>query len=161
MDTKKILNQVESLVSPVLENLGYVLIEQELANESGRWVLRLYIDKEGGVTIDDCARASRGIEDLLEVEGAVPVAYNLEISSPGVFRPLRKRDDFEKFQGERIRLKTLEPVDGRSNYLGILLGFEGDDIMMMVDGEKYKIPYSALSKAKLEPEDIEASKKQH
>ena len=152
MDTKDILQKVEDFVSPVLENLGYELVERELAQDSGRWILRLYIDKEGGVTIDDCARASHGVEDLIEVEGLIPMHYELELSSPGINRPIRRRKDFDRFKGETIRLKTTEPVNGRSNYKGILETLDGDEIVMIVDGDRYRVPYKFLAKARLEPD---------
>lgn len=154
MDTQAILNQVEELVAPVLANIGYDLIERELVMESGRFVLRLYIDMEGGITIDDCECASHAVEDLIEVEGLVKGSYNLEVSSPGINRPLRRRKDFERFSGQTIRLKTLHPINGRSNYKGILEGIAGDDILMLVDGTQFRIPYSALAKARVESEDM-------
>jgi len=136
MDVASVLARVEETVSPVLEQLGYQLVERELVPQAGGWVLRLYIDKEGGVTIDDCARASRGIA--------------LEVSSPGVDRPLRRRQDFERYRGSTIRLKTSHPVNGRSNYKGTLEGLEGDDIVMTVDGVRYRLPISELAKARVE-----------
>lgn len=153
MDRDVMLQQVEELVTPVLQNLGYELVEREFAQEGGRTILRLYIDKPGGVTIDDCERASRGIEDVIEVEGLIPQAYRLELSSPGIDRPLRRRADFERFRGSTVRLKTAEPVAGRSNYKGTLEGIEGDDILMVVDGSRYRVPYAKLAKARLVPED--------
>lgn len=149
MDRETILRRVDEIVTPVLANLGYELIERELILESGRWVLRLYIDKEGGVTIDDCERASRGIETLIEVEGIVPEHYVLEMSSPGLDRPLRRKQDFEKYSGSEIRLKTEFKIDGRMNYKGTLKGIAGDDILMQIDGIDFKIPISALAKARV------------
>ena len=154
MDTQAILKRVEELLAPVLLNLGYELIERELVMESGRWILRLYVDREGGVTIDDCAAASHAVEDLLEVEEILPQGYNLEVSSPGINRPLRRRQDFEKFCGSKIKLKTLAPIDGRGNYKGTLERLEGDEIVMEVDGRHYRIPFDALAKARLEVEEI-------
>lgn len=150
MDTRSVLKKIEELVSPVFENLGYELVERELINEGGRWILRLYIDKEGGVSIDDCWRASHSVEDLIEVEEVIPVRYNLEVSSPGINRPLRRRRDFERFRGSRIRLKTQRPIGGRSSYTGTLEGIDGDDIVMTVDGARYRVPYSELARARLE-----------
>ncbi|MFH0799183.1 MAG: ribosome maturation factor RimP [Pseudomonadota bacterium] len=154
MDIQATLKRVEELVSPVLENLGYELIERELILESGRWVLRLYIDREGGVTIDDCERASHGIEDLIAVEEAIPASYTLEMSSPGINRPLRRRKDFEKYRGARIRLKTLGQIDGRGNFKGTLEGLDGEHIIMEIDGTRYRVPYSELAKARIEEEKI-------
>lgn len=149
MDLQALLKRVEEVVAPVLSHLGYDLIERELSMDSGRWVLRLFIDKAGGVTLDDCERASRGVEDIIEVEGLIPHAYCLEVSSPGIPRPIRRREDFERFCGACIRLKTHAPVDGRSNFKGTLERFEGDEIVMEVDGQHFRIPYAAMAKAKL------------
>jgi ribosome maturation factor RimP len=154
MDTQAILKRVEELLAPVLSNLGYDLIERELVMESGRFTLRLYIDKEGGVTVADCETATHGVEDLIEVEGIIPAGYNLEVSSPGINRPLRRRQDFEKYCGARIRLKTLEQIDGRGNYKGTLERLEGDEIVMEVDGQHYRIPFAKLAKARLDVEEI-------
>lgn len=149
MDTQEILKGVEQIVAPVLENIGYTLVEREIVTESGRFVLRLYIDREGGVTIDDCARASRALEDIIEVEGVMPGGYNLEVSSPGINRPLRYKRDFERFTGSMIKLKTLEPIDGRGNYRGVLKGLDGDDILILVDGIQYRVPYAAMAKTRI------------
>ncbi len=154
MDTQEILEKVEVLVAPVLANLGYDLIERELINESGRWVLRLFIDKNGGVTIDDCKQTSRSIEDLLEVEDVVPVRYNLEVSSPGIFRPLRRREDFTEFFGERASIRAKKALEDRRNFVGLLGGLEGDDVIIVVDGQRYRVPFAMIERARLEPEDI-------
>lgn len=155
MDTQAILKKVEDLIGPVICSLGYMLIEREFVMDGGRWVLRLYIDREGGITVGDCERVSNGIGDLLEVEGVIPMNYTLEVSSPGLDRPLRKREDFEKFCGSNIRLRTSHPIEGRSNYKGVLVAMDGDDIVMRIDGAEYRIPFSALLRARLDPgEDL-------
>ncbi len=152
MDIQATLEKIEERLSPALEHLGYTLIEREIVHEAGRFVLRLYIDKEGGVTIDDCERASHGVEDLIEVEELIPSSYSLEVSSPGINRPLRRRDDFQRFSGSKIKLRTREQIDGRANYKGTLEGVDGDDILMEVDGSHYRIPFQMLLKAKVEEE---------
>lgn len=150
MDAQDILKRVEEVVSPVLDNLGYELVERELLHDAGRLVLRLYIDHGNGVTIDDCERASRSIEDLLEVEEVVPAAYCLEVSSPGLNRPLRKKQDFERFKGNKIKLKTSEPIDGRGNFKGLLQGVDGDDILILIDGVQFRVPISLLLRARID-----------
>jgi len=159
MDNQLILKKIEELVAPVLGNLGYELVERELLMDGGRWVLRLYIDRESGVTIDDCARASHSVDDLIEVEEVIPVAYTLEVSSPGLNRPLRRREDFEKFCGSIVKLKTLHPVNGRSNYKGILVGMDGDDIVMSIDGTEYNVPLGELSRARVEVGEVSSKSK--
>ena len=158
MDRLIMLEQVEELVSPVMSQLGYELVEREYVQDAGGWVLRLYVDKSDGVTIDDCARVSRGVEDLIEVEGLISGNYRLEVSSPGLERPIRRRVDFEKLSGSTIKLKTLNPVDGRSNYRGILEGLDGDEIVMAVDGMRYRIPYCELAKARVIPDEPTGNK---
>ncbi|MBI2974507.1 MAG: ribosome maturation factor RimP [Deltaproteobacteria bacterium] len=151
MDIKSVMEKVEAVITPVISRLGYDLVDCEYAKDRGRWVLRLFIDKpDGAVSLDDCSKVSRSLEGVLDVENTVPTSYFLEVSSPGLDRPLRKAVDFEKFAGRLIRLKTLHALNNRSNYLGKLLGMKGDDIIMDVDGVEYSIPITELAKAKLE-----------
>lgn len=157
MDREGTLQRVETLLGPVLGHLGYELIERELVMDGGRWVLRLYVDKLGGVTVGDCERASRGVEDLLEVEGLLPEACRLEVSSPGIRRPIRRREDFEKYAGSRVRVRTRAPLEGRSNYVGILRRFEKDEIVLEIDGRERRIPYSELERARLEEDQASSS----
>ncbi|MBI4126838.1 MAG: ribosome maturation factor RimP [Deltaproteobacteria bacterium] len=143
-----LFSKLEQLVSPVLANLGYRLIERDFLNEGGRWVLRLFIDRdEGGVTIADCERASRALEDLIEVEEIIDRPYVLEVSSPGIDRPLRYEEDFRRFVGSEVKLKTSAPVEGRSHYRGTLEGIEGGLLRMLVDGQRYEIPLALLLRA--------------
>lgn len=161
LDIKKIETKVEELASPVLENLGYGLVACDFMQEGGRWVLKLYIEKEGGVTIDDCVRASHSVEDLIAVEDFVPVSYNLEVSSPGINRPLKKRRDFERYVGERVAIKASHPIDGRKNFKGTLTGIEGDDIVLIIDGTRFRVPIGSVGRARLEPEEIVSKGKVH
>jgi len=148
-----VAQKVEKIAEPIINNLGYKLVDVEFASEQGRLVLRLSIDKEGGgMTIDDCELISRAVEDVIEAEGAVGMRYNLEVSSPGLDRPLKTKKDFEKYRGKEIRLKTREPIEGRSNYKGVIEGLEGDKIYMIVDGMKLEIPIDLVSKARLVPD---------
>lgn len=157
METKQILNNVEEAVSPILTDMGYELIERELIMDQGRWTLRLYIDKTGGVTIDDCTLVSHSIEDIIEVRELIPHAYNLEISSPGIDRPLRKPSDFEQFKGFTIRIRTNLLVEGRMNFKGTLEGMINNNIQIIVDGTRFNVPIETLAKARLVP-DMEPKK---
>jgi ribosome maturation factor RimP len=154
MDNTAILSKLEEMVAPVFARLGMELVDRELGMDGGILVLRLYIDKDGGVSLGDCELASRSIGDLIDVEGVVRGSYRLEVSSPGLNRPLKKREDFSRFAGRVIRLKTREPIDGRGNYKGKLLGLEGDDIAIVVDGMKFMVPFDMVAKARIEPEDV-------
>ncbi len=160
LDQQHIEMNASNLVLPVLTNIGYQLVACEFVQESGRWILRFYIDKEGGVTVGDCSRVSHAIEDLIAAEDVVPVRYDLEVSSPGVYRPLTRREDYERFLGERVRVRTLHPVDGRSHFAGVLAGLEGDEVVILIDGERYRVPLTAIRRAKLDPEDVFSQSKE-
>ena len=118
------------------------------------WVLRVFVDRPGGVTIDHCQELSRTIEPLLDVEDFIEPAYNLEVSSPGVDRPLRKAADFERFAGQRAHVKTFAPVDApagpRKNWTGTLRGFADGAVLIEVDGAVHRIPHDKIAKAHLE-----------
>ncbi|HPW45810.1 MAG TPA: ribosome maturation factor RimP [bacterium] len=159
MDSAVILTKIEDLVSPVLANLGYELVDREFAVEGGRRILRIYIDRPGGVTIDDCSAASHAVEDLIEVEELIPEKYVLEISSPGINRPLRKREDFERYAGSIVRMKTRNPVGGRSNFKGELVGLSGDDVVVTIDGKNYNVPIAELGKARIDEDPFKSQKK--
>lgn len=125
-----VLERVRTLVEPMLATLGFELVELEYKREGRGWTLRFFLDKEGGITLDDCADASREIGMLLEVEDVVPTAYDLEVSSPGIDRPLKKAADFERFKGSLVKIKTYERLDPdqrghlRKTFVGTLLGLE-------------------------------------
>lgn len=150
MDREEILATVERISRPVLDNLGYRLIEREYTHEQGGWILRLYIDREEGITVGDCERASRALEDLIDVELDLDHAYSLEVSSPGLNRPLRYFEDFDKHRGFTVKLKTRYPIKGRSNYKGVIEDVTTDMISMVVDGMRFRIPFEALAKARVE-----------
>lgn len=149
MEQNNQLVSVERIIKPVLESQGYQLVERELVTDAGRLILRIYIDKEGGVTIDDCSQVSHTLSAHLDVEDPIQGHYDLEVSSPGIERPLRYPEDFVRYKGEIIKLKTLEPIDGRQNYKGILTGSDATNIYMDVDGLDFTIPFSALHKARI------------
>lgn len=147
------LDKIAASISPALLNLGYTLIEQEFLFEHGQLILRLYIDKpEGGVTVSDCERASRTVEDMLDAENFIDGPYNLEVSSPGLDRPLKSAKDFESHCGKIVRIKTNEPIEGRSNYKGTVEAVRDDCVYVHIDGIVYKVPIDKISKARLVPE---------
>ncbi len=151
MNTEEALKKVELVLEPVISSLGFDLVERELIFEKGRWILRLYIDNpEKGVTIDDCSTISHAVDGVLDVENLIDRAYSLEVSSPGINRPLRKKEDFIRFKGETVKIKTKQPIDGRSNYKGMLQGMEGDVILVAIDGNIFRIPHDLLEKARLD-----------
>lgn len=121
--------------------------------EGRSWVLRVVIDSEDGVNVDDCARVSRQLSTLLDVEDFIPHTYNLEVSSPGLDRPLRSAEDYRRFEGERVRIKTTETVRGRKVHRGILRGLDGADVVYEDDaGERLNLPLERIAEARLEVE---------
>ena len=107
-----VIEQIEKVSLPVIEELGLELVDVQFRREQRGWVLRLIIDKQDGVNLDDCAVVSREISQLLDIEDFIDQAYNLEVSSPGLNRPLKTMADFERFAGRKAKVKTSEPVEG-------------------------------------------------
>jgi len=151
-----IVDRVRALAEPIAAHAGMELVDVEFLREGGRWVLRIYLDKPGGISLDDCQDVSRQVEKLLDVEDFIEPAYVLEVSSPGIERPLRTRDHFARFAGRAIELKTCAPIGDppRKNYKGRLLGIDADDVVSMeIDGASYRIPLDKVAKAHLAIDD--------
>ena len=146
------LTHLWELFEPVVNGMGYDLIEIEHFPNPKHGVLRLYIDKEDGITIDDCSDVSRQISALIDVEDPVRGQFNLEVSSPGMDRPLRKVKDFQRFTGSKVKLKTIMPFDGQRNFSGKLLEANEESVVIETDTEEITIPMSALEKARVVPE---------
>ncbi len=139
-------------MEPILQDYAMELVDVEYQREAQGWVLRVYIDREGGVTIDDCAQVSGELGTIIEVRDLIPNPYILEVSSPGLTRPLKKPKDFQKYRDHLVKIKTFEPLEGRRNFKGTLLGLEGDLVRVVVDGQGYGIPLKSIAKANLEIE---------
>ena len=137
MATDRVIKTVERFARPILDDMGLELVEIQFKQESG-WILRLFIDQEGGVNIDDCASVSRQISAYLEVEDVIRHAYTLEVSSPGIERPLKGVEDYIRFTGRRIRIKLREPVNEQYVFLGDLKAVdkEGGNITLVADDSK-------------------------
>ena len=140
------------LFEPVVKGMGFDLIEIEHFPNPKHGVLRLYIDKEGGVNVDDCSTVSRQISALIDVEDPVSGQFNLEISSPGADRPLRRLVDFQRFTGSLVKLKTAIPLEGQRNFKGRLLEASEDTVVIETDDEEISLPMSAIDKARIVPE---------
>lgn len=153
---RKFLSTLWTMIEPVLEPDGIELVELEYFLSGGVWNLRLYIDAPNGVTLDDCAMVSRQIGALLDMEDPIDHHYNLEVSSPGINRVLRKLTDFERFSGRVARIKTTHKIGGRKNFVGILKGTQDATIIMEVDNNTIEISAENIEKAHLEtpPEEI-------
>jgi ribosome maturation factor RimP len=142
--------EVRQVVEPILESQGLELVDLEYQRESQGWVLRIYLDREGGVSLEDCAGISHEVGAVLEVKDLIPSSYILEVSSPGLTRPLKKPEDFNKFRNQMVKIKLYEPFDGRKNFKGTLLGLEGDRVRVEVEQQVYELPLQRIAKANLE-----------
>jgi len=149
---ENVMKQVEAIALPVLDGLGLDLVEIQYRREQSGWVLRLVIDKQEGVSLDDCTAVSREVSQLLDIEDIIDQAYNLEVSSPGLDRPLKSMADFQRFKGRMARIKTSEPIGGEHVFVGRIMKTEGESIFLEVDGREVKILYSQINKARLEVE---------
>lgn len=132
-ETSFIIEEVRELLDPILEEMGFELVDVEYLTERGRWVLRVYLDKEGGITLDDCAEVSRELGALIDVKDFIPHQYVLEVSSPGLNRPLRKEKDFAGAVGKKIKVKTVVPINGRQNFTGYLQDFQEGKLYLEID----------------------------
>ena len=132
--------------------LGFELVNVELQGGRQHQTLRVYIDGPRGVTVDDCADVSRQVSAILDVEDPIPGSYRLEVSSPGLDRPLVRPDDFRRFQGETIKVHLQRALDGRRNFTGRLVEVVDDHVVVEVDNERYKLSFSAIERAKLVPQ---------
>lgn len=144
-------NRVRELVEPVVEDLGFELVQVEYVQAHGGWVLRLFVDKPGGITIAEITLVSREAGTLLDVEDFMPKRYSLEVSSPGLERPLVKPEHFLGAVGKLARIRTKAPVDGRKNFKGTIEAFS-EGIVSMTDTEDniYRIEIENIDKARLE-----------
>ena len=138
------------LLEPAVAAMGFELADID-AHFGSRGLLRLYIDRQGGVTLDDCQRVSEQVGALLDVEDPLPGSYVLEVSSPGFDRRLRTLAHFERFQGERAKLELKDSREGRRNFTGRLVGVEGSVVLLEVDGELTRLPFGEIAAARLAP----------
>lgn len=148
-----IAERVRSLAEPILADRGLELVHLEFRREGRGWTLRLYMDRAGGVTLEDCQRVSEELGDHLDVADIIPHSYNLEVSSPGLDRPLTRDADFLRFAGKTARITTHEVLQGQRNFRGRLAGLaEGEVLLDLADGRQVKIPRGLIARARLEME---------
>jgi ribosome maturation factor RimP len=146
---KDIIKQVEALAEPLCDSEGLELVHVEYQREPGGRILRLYIDRAGGVTLDDCANVSRQLNDVLDVYLDDIGSYNLEVTSPGPQRPLSKLQDYERFKGRRAKIKTWQPINDQKNFTGIIMGVAAEQIKLSSNEKTVVIPFGDISKARL------------
>jgi len=146
-------DKIKKIIEPVINTGGIELYDIEFNRMRGKGLLRVFIEKEGGVTIEDCGRISREIEAVLDVEDPIPFSYVLEVSSPGLDRPLKKLEDFNRYSGNMVRVTTLEPVDNQTFFIGTIDKVENDEISLLLPKNRQVIiPFKNISKARLEVE---------
>ncbi|MBF0378172.1 MAG: ribosome maturation factor RimP [Desulfamplus sp.] len=140
---------VRKIVEPLCETEQIEFVHAERLSDRGKTTIRIYIDKQGGVTIDDCVNINRQLGDILDVNLEDIGHYNLEISSPGPNRPLTKMSDFERFKGKKVNLEITEPINGRKKFKGLIEGIDDRYIILNIDQQIVKIEYDKISKARL------------
>ncbi|MCL5292540.1 MAG: ribosome maturation factor RimP [Actinobacteria bacterium] len=145
-------HKLSIIIDPVLGAMDLELVDLELRREAGGLVLRIFIDSPEGVDLDTCTDASNAISGALEIEDPIEGTYNLEVSSPGIERPLTKNEHFIRFVGERAKVKTFKPIDGRRDFTGVIGEADATGFEMDVEGRRYRIDYDEVAKANLRPE---------
>ncbi|HTP25335.1 MAG TPA: ribosome maturation factor RimP [Anaeromyxobacteraceae bacterium] len=152
--TEPIADRASRLLEPIIAREGFELVEVEWVREGPSWVLRLFVDRPGGVSVDACQELSLVIGPVLDVEDFIEAAYNLEVSSPGLDRPLTKPAHFERYAGQRARIRTSRPIEtasgSRRNFCGTLRGFREGAVEVEEDGLVHRIPREQIARARLE-----------
>jgi len=159
---RKEVEQLWQLAEPHIAGAGLELVELDFNREAEGWVLRAYIDRpwqegrpedpEQGISFDECERVSRDLSAALDVADAITHAYRLEVSSPGIDRPLRRARDFQRFAGRQVKVRTVDMVEGRRNFSGTIRGANGDAVEVECDGRSYQIPLGVIARAHLVPD---------
>jgi len=150
MKFEPLLQELYQTIEPILQSQGLELVDLEYKREAQGWVLRIFLDREGGITLEDCAEASRELGTILEVRDLIPNRYVLEVSSPGLTRPLKKLEDFDKYQNRAVKIKLSTPLEGRRNFKGKLLGRREDKVCLESEHQVFEIPIQNIAKANLE-----------
>ncbi|MEW5953532.1 MAG: ribosome maturation factor RimP [Bacillota bacterium] len=149
MGKNRVADAAAGLAVPLVEECGLELVDVEYVREGGRWYLRVYIDKPGGVNVDDCELVSRRLDSVLDTTDFIPNPYTLEVSSPGIERPLKKPSDFQRYTGKRVSLTTFVPVEGQRRFKGILGPATDHSLTLDVDGQEVVVPMEQVASARL------------
>ena len=144
--------QLGQLVRPAINMLGYELVGIEYFPSGHQHILRIYIDGEQGIALEDCERVSRQVSALLDVEDPIRGQYTLEVSSPGLDRPLFTAEHFVRFSGHRVKLRLIAPLDGRRNFKGVIQGVEDGRLKLSTESGPLSLPLQEIDKAHLVPE---------
>ena len=148
-----LLDQIEQIAAPVLAEHGAELVDVIFAHEQGQWVLRFFLDKEGGITLDDCARISDHLGQNLDAADIIRQAYTLEVSSPGINRVLKKESDYQRFLGERVDITMYAPLNGRRHFRGTLQSVNSGVVLVQEAPDlSHALPLADVAKARLDPD---------
>jgi ribosome maturation factor RimP len=149
MSTKTVSDRVTDLLTPFAERQGLEVVATDVCGPQGKPIVRVYLDREGGVDLDAIVSANEWISQALEEYSPVEGAYVLEVSSPGIDRPLKRLKDFVQYSGSQAVLKTAAPVEGRRRFSGVVARVEGDTIVIDSEGTEYRVPHGDITKANL------------
>ncbi len=143
--------QLDKLLEPVVSSMGYEFVGLEYISQGSHSILRIYIDSEKGISVDDCADVSYQLSGLLDVEDPISNEYTLEVSSPGLNRPLFKIEQYERFTGEDVKFRTLHPQleNGQRKFKGTIESVEGSNIVFLIEGDRLSVPFADIDKANI------------
>lgn len=144
--------QLIELLEPVVTGMGFDFWGLEYISQGKHSVLRIFIDAEKGIHVDDCAAVSRQLSSVLDVEDPISSEYSLEVSSPGMDRPLFKLEQYKNFVGHKVQIRLRVPFEGRRNFAGLLKGVEADEVVVEVDNAEYLLPIESIDKANIVPQ---------
>jgi ribosome maturation factor RimP len=147
--SKKVAELVEEIAKPIVDSMELELVDVEYVKEGAQWYLRVFIDKAEGIDLDDCQAVSQQLDTILDEKDPIPNAYILEVSSPGIERPLKKPEHFQRFAGSAIVLKTFAPIEGKKEFIGQLQGLNGSNIEVKINGNVMFFPLDKVASARL------------
>lgn len=148
---RELRSRLRRILGPGVQARGFTLVDVDLAGSPRHPTVRVYIDGPRGVTVDDCAEVSRQLSAILDVEDPIPGSYTLEVSSPGLDRPLVTPEDFRRFRGEVVKVRMHHPVQGRKNFTGVLAEVAADHVVVKVDEERFDLTFDDIERARLVP----------
>ncbi len=151
LDLSTKTERLNEMIQPIVEGFGYIFWGLEYVGQGVNSVLRIYIDHENGIMVDDCVKVSHQVSAVMDVEDPITSQYTLEVSSPGVDRLLFTPEHFVRYRGQKIDIKLHQPFDGRRKFKGILNGIDGDDVLLIIDQDEFLLPIEQIDKARIVP----------
>ena len=147
---KSVVEQVEALITPSVTSMGFELVQVKMIDTRVGSTLQIMAERpDGSISVDDCAKISRQVSAILDVEDTISSDYRLEVSSPGIDRPLVKLTDYPKYEGHTAKVETVLPIDGRKRFTGVIKAVEGENVILTVDGRDHSLPFIDIQTAKL------------